>query len=228
MVEVLLVIIAVGVAVFVWHVVAARRRHAELTDQRQQQLSDLRSEHEKRVGRLRRKFDGVEARGHLDFAADLLPALDALGQALDQSHRVDDVAALREGLQMVDRELVAVLKKHGIEVVCPDAGDSFDPNVHEAVTIEETDAFDDGCVAECFRPGYVHDERVLRAASVAVTRQACAPDQADGDQAGEDQANEDQADDVEPGEVSADAVDNDVEDVEDGEASPEAGSSSRL
>lgn len=223
MFEVLLAIIAIGIAGFAWYAVTARRRQTDLQAQSQQKLGQLRSEHEKRVERMRRKFSDVEARGHLDFAADLLPALDALGQALAESGESADIDALREGLEMVDRELVSVLRKHGIEVVSPCPGDAFDPNVHEAVTIVESEDFEAGSVAECFRPGYVHEDRVLRAAAVAVTKQAVTKQAAVTSQDADYPEHAGQADDREPDEVSPEAVDD-----EELEGSPETGSSSRL
>ena len=194
MVEALIVVIAAIAAGFVWYYRTTRRQVDDLQAQSRQKLTDVRSDHQKRVDRLQRKFSSYRERGHLDFAADLLPALDALGHALEQSDGDADVSSLREGLEMVDRELVATLSRHGIHKCCPAPGDAFDPNVHEAVAVAEADEIDPGRVVECFRPGYRHEERVLRAAAVSVagdqaeasSPEEVSPDSVDGDSPGPD------------------------------------------
>jgi molecular chaperone GrpE len=172
LVEALLILIVVCIAAIVWYSVSSRRRIARLEQESQERLGEMRSEHDKRVDRLHRKFDAVSERGHLDFAADLLPALDALGHALKEAQKSDELGGVREGLEMVDRELDTILSKHGIEKCSPEPGDAFDAKVHEAVAIVDSDELEPNCVAECFRPGYVHDERVLRSAAVSVTAKA--------------------------------------------------------
>jgi molecular chaperone GrpE len=169
LVEALLITIVVCIAGVVWYTVTTRARIARLAAESRERLSQEQAKHEKHVDRLARKFDVVSERGHLDFAADLLPTIDALGHALQECQQSDQFSGVREGLEMVDRELEAVLSKHGIETCSPMPGDTFDAGVHEAVAIVDNDVLPPNSVAECFRPGYVHDERVLRSAAVAVT-----------------------------------------------------------
>ncbi len=181
----LVIVLALALIAALWMAISTRRHATRLQAESHQQLTEAHAEHEKRVGRLQRKIEGWRERGHLDFAADLLPALDALGHALDQAHKQPQMDALREGLKLVDRELSAVLAKHGIEKCCPQPGEAFDPAVHEAVAVEGRDGVEPGAVVECLRPGYVHDQRVLRPASVAVApRSLPAATDAPPDQAG--------------------------------------------
>jgi molecular chaperone GrpE len=206
--EVFVIILTVAAVTLGWLAYQGRRRAARLRELSRSELARISGEHEKRVARLQRKVDAANSLGHLDFAGDLLPVLDALGIALEESRRSegdgakDRVEALRDGLELVARELDAVLERHGIRRCLPEAGAPFDPNRHEAVAVVDADGeseggesegdesegdesegdeseggnkamprIEPGHVVECFRPGYVHGERVLRPAAVSVAAQ---------------------------------------------------------
>lgn|GEM_PF-1186785 len=189
MFETLFFIILLAAGVLGWLAYQGRRHAAHLRALSRQQLDALSGEHDKYVGRLQRKLVDANALGHLDFAADLLPVLDALDLAAAAEaeagagpgeNSVD--AALRDGLKLVRQEFDTVLKQHGIARCAPAAGAPFDPHLHEAVAVvppapaqgsnEDAPGILPGHIVECFRPGYIHHERVLRAASVSVAAPA--------------------------------------------------------
>jgi molecular chaperone GrpE len=103
---------------------------------------------------------------------DLLPALDSLEKALPsqatQANKSGDVKdAYFEGMIMVKRQLLEILKRHGLEKVQA-AGAEFDPNIHQAIQrIESKEATKD-MVKDEFALGYTLHGRLLRPAMVSV------------------------------------------------------------
>lgn len=112
-----------------------------------------------------------EARGIARFVRDLLPVVDNLERALAASREAaaPEAAALRQGVELTLRQLLDVLKNHGIEPVAA-AGEPFDPRVHEALDEVETDAVPAGHVAVELARGFRQGERLIRPALVRVAR----------------------------------------------------------
>ena len=100
--------------------------------------------------------------------SELLPVLDAIGQARDHGE-------LSGGFKSVADSLQAAVGKLGL-VSYGQRGDAFDPKIHEALThTYSPDVTEDTCV-EIFQPGYKVGERILRPARVAVAAPATGPD----------------------------------------------------
>jgi molecular chaperone GrpE len=97
-------------------------------------------------------------RGASEIVERLLPVLDACDGALTHGH--DDVKPIYD-------VLMDVLEKEGLQLLYP-AGESFDPNVHEAVLHEPGEPGETPIVTEVLRSGYIWKGRVLRAAMVKV------------------------------------------------------------
>ena len=96
-----------------------------------------------------------------DTVAELLPIIDNLERAANY----DDGEKVKEGLGMTLKAVSAVLSSMGIESVGA-AGESFDPNLHNAVMHIEDDAFGEGEIVEVFEKGYKKNKRVIRFAMV--------------------------------------------------------------
>jgi len=76
---------------------------------------------------------------------------------------------LVEGVELIERELLKVLEKHGVKKFDP-KGVKFDPNLHQAI-FEVPDAnVASGSIAQVIQPGYMIGERVLRPAMVGVSK----------------------------------------------------------
>jgi molecular chaperone GrpE len=74
-----------------------------------------------------------------------------------------------DGLRSVLEQMEAILARQGVERVGT-AGDRFDPELHEAISVQESDEVPDRTVLGVTRSGYRHGERVLRPAQVVVSR----------------------------------------------------------
>lgn len=104
------------------------------------------------------------------FAADLIAVADTLGRALAAAPRDDVDEGFRNlltGVELTERALLEAFARHGLKRIGA-KGDQFDPNLHQAVAQTPSDQ-PAGKIAEVMQPGYVLNDRTLRAAIVAVS-----------------------------------------------------------
>ena len=101
------------------------------------------------------------------LARDLLEALDNFERALDAA-RAAGASSIVEGLDIVRRQLLAALAKHGIEPIAA-LGTVFDPNQHEAVMQQHSAEHPEGIVLSELGKGYRLRDRILRPSKVAVS-----------------------------------------------------------
>ncbi len=146
---------------------ATRRLERQMADEREQAHEALR-ESSARVKRIERESSREIDRAEHRLLYDLLPLVDALDAAGASDASDDSADAIRDGLAMVRKQLETMLEKHEIQRIAPAPGDAFDPAVHEAVEMRETDEIREGAVAACHRAGFVQGDDLLRAAMVAV------------------------------------------------------------
>ena len=128
---------------------------------------------------LRRRTDrevaDARAYGVSSLARDIAGVADNMRRALaafGESAAVIEgpVKALVEGVELIERELLKVLEKHGVKKFDPQQGVKFDPNLHQAI-FEVPDAnVASGSIAQVIQPGYMIGERVLRPAMVGVSK----------------------------------------------------------
>ncbi len=122
----------------------------------------------KRADRDRREAENY---GGSKLARDMLPVFDNLKRAVDviTDEQREAQAALIEGIELTMRELLSVFGRHGIEVISPEIGDEFDPNMHEAMfeaAVPETKA---GDIIQVMNVGFMIHDRLLRPAQVGVS-----------------------------------------------------------
>lgn len=101
---------------------------------------------------------------------DLLHPLDNLEQALSFSDQMsEETKNWAMGFQMILSQFKEVLKNSDIHSF-ESLGKNFDPNLHEAVEVLETEEHPDGIILQEFTKGYKSEARVIRAARVKVAR----------------------------------------------------------
>ena len=122
----------------------------------------------KRADRDRRE---AEAYGATRLARDLLPIYDNLKRALDAAD--DNVrehsAAMLEGVELTQRELLNIFHKHKIERIAPEPGDAFDPQLHQAMFEAPVPDVPKGHIIQVMTEGFLLHERLLRPAQVGVS-----------------------------------------------------------
>lgn len=109
------------------------------------------------------RLDSYEE-GKRDTVKELLPALDNLDRALDAIPAENE--SLREGIAMVQRQMLDSLKKLGLEEI--ENNCKFDPTKHEAVMREKVDGMESGEIVVVFQKGYRMGDRVIRHCMVKV------------------------------------------------------------
>jgi molecular chaperone GrpE len=114
--------------------------------------------------RAERDMERARRYQHEALMRDLLPVIDGLEQGLDNAGEDD---ASREGLELTHRLLLKTLQDHGLEVLDP-VGERFDPQWHEAMSMQPSEDADPDTVVMVLQKGYRLDDRLLRAARVIV------------------------------------------------------------
>ena len=110
--------------------------------------------------------------GAADVVRSLLGVLDHLDLALGQDAAQITVEQLVGGVKMVHDDLVKALASHGVKRIQPAEGDEFDPNRHEAMLHQPSDAVEPNHIVSVLQPGYAIGDFVLRPAKVAVAAPA--------------------------------------------------------
>jgi molecular chaperone GrpE len=119
-----------------------------------------------------RKRNAREQQEYRDYAvADALKTFLPILDSLDRAAKSDatDVDQLRSGVELIDRQFHDALSKLGVQPIQAE-GETFDPNFHQAIQMEETDAAPDNTVLGELQRGYKIKDRLLRPAMVRVAR----------------------------------------------------------
>jgi molecular chaperone GrpE len=114
----------------------------------------------------------ASAQGAPDQAVGVrgLPPEGGVPPASAQGARDQAAQSLQTGIHMIHQQLRNALKETGLEEVNA-LGQPFDPNLHEAVSQQETGDAPEGQVVQQLRKGYRLRERLLRPATVIVAKQ---------------------------------------------------------
>ncbi|MEK6793686.1 MAG: nucleotide exchange factor GrpE [Spirochaetota bacterium] len=96
----------------------------------------------------------------LDFLDDFERALKA---------DMKDVKHFHDGVSMIHKRLIGFLEGHGVKEIDP-INAEFDPNVHEAISLEEADSYDREKVIEVYQKGYKMYDDVIRTSKVRIGR----------------------------------------------------------
>ncbi|HTI69058.1 MAG TPA: nucleotide exchange factor GrpE [Candidatus Limnocylindria bacterium] len=124
--------------------------------------------------RAARDRDEARRSGLESVITRLLPALDNFEMALVATNQAGvSLDTVRTGVTMIQSQLKAAIAEFGVEEVNA-LGQTFDPAVHEAVSQQETAEVQEGQVVQQLRKGYRLRDRLLRPASVVVSRKPSA------------------------------------------------------
>lgn len=104
------------------------------------------------------------------FAKDLLVVLDSLELGIQAAAGdAPEVVKHREGSELTLKQFLSVLEKYNVRPV-EALGQKFDPNLHQAMTLEPTDEVEPNTVTKVFQKGYTLNERLLRPAMVVIAQ----------------------------------------------------------
>jgi molecular chaperone GrpE len=132
------------------------------------QLLRRQAEFENYRRRVDRERAETYARSRAEVVLELLPVIDNFERALASlEHSGNDATSLHQGIELIHRQLNDALAKFGLEPV-ESVGQTFDPNLHEAVSAEPSAEHEENTVIAEFERGYKLGEKLLRPAKVKV------------------------------------------------------------
>jgi len=120
--------------------------------------------------RAERDVEQAHRYGQGKLVAALIPVLDSLDQAIGLSGEHKD-KAMTEGLELTRKLFIDALHQHQVEAIDP-MGLAFNPQEHEAMSIQETNEVAPNTVVAVFQKGYKLSDRVIRPARVIVSKAA--------------------------------------------------------
>lgn len=153
----------------------APQREATVINNLRNRLARMASETQMYRRRIEGEAEQARLLGHEDVFRALLPALDALDEAILAGGTSRDYDRLYRGLNMVVDRIFQDLRGLGLQVLDP-LGQPFDPAQHEALKRVHTGEIAPGTVAQVLRRGYFRDGQLLRPAMVVVEAEKGAAD----------------------------------------------------
>tara|TARA_B100000929_G_scaffold104563_1_gene82706 strand:+ start:1357 stop:1965 length:609 start_codon:yes stop_codon:yes gene_type:complete len=103
------------------------------------------------------------------FTNELLPIMDSLELGLSVSVKAKNLDDLCKGMELTLEMFNTVMEKFGITMIEP-KGEKFNPELHDAVSMQETDDSNSGIIIEVMQKGYTLNGRLIRPAMVVVAK----------------------------------------------------------
>ncbi len=121
-------------------------------------------------GRLERDVMNAHKFGSEKLLKDLLPVADSLIRGLENSKEQTDVdsQSIINGIELTLDMLHKVLSQNGVERIAPEVGESFNPELHEAMSMQKVPEAANNTILQVLQQGYSLNGRVIRAAMVIV------------------------------------------------------------
>lgn len=111
----------------------------------------------------------VKVRLREDILRSFLPILDHLDRTLQAVKQGGSLETLTQGVELIDKDVKKIFEEHGLKAI-PAQGETFDPALHQAVMMQETNEVPDQTIMAELQKGYQLEDRVLRPSMVQVAR----------------------------------------------------------
>lgn len=143
------------------------KAQAEIADLKNQLLYKVAEFDNYRKRTLKEKAELILNGGEKTVQA-ILPVIDDMERAIENGEKTEDIAVLREGMELIYQKFMKVLEGIGVKKIETTDAD-FDTDMHEAVAMVPGMGDDKkGKVIDCLQTGYMLNEKVIRHAKVAV------------------------------------------------------------
>ena len=134
-------------------------------EEKTNQMLRLAAEYDNFRKRSQREKDAIYGETKANFMAELLAVADNFERALaNENGSAED---LRKGFEMIAKQFDDILAKNGAEKF-GEKGETFDPNIHNAVMHVEDETLGENVIADVFNKGYRLGDRIIRHAVVRV------------------------------------------------------------
>jgi molecular chaperone GrpE len=139
-----------------------KRKQAEFENFRKRALRDIEEN---------KKYANAE------MVLDVITIMDNFDRAVEAAAAAKDFDGLLEGIIMIERQFRDMLeKKYGVQKI-EAVGKEFDPNLHDAIMMEESSEYEEDTVVEDFQKGYIMYDRLIRPSKVKVAKAGSSADQ---------------------------------------------------
>jgi molecular chaperone GrpE len=135
-----------------------------------QRLARAQADYQNSRRRLEAEMDQRLQYANSSLIKALLPVIDSFERALSVDPAKADAGSILKGMQIVHDQLLKVLRDQRVEVIAPEPGTPFDPEMHEALMQQPDEQYDEPTVTQLLQKGYALQERTLRPAQVAVSK----------------------------------------------------------
>ena len=161
---------------------------ADVVDTRDERIAELEAQLQEAaqrerdsVMRARAEADNIRRRAEQDvekahkfalekFSNELLPVIDNLERALDLADKSNpELTSMIEGIELTLKSMLDVVRKFGVEQV-GEVNVPFNPEVHQAMTLMESEQHEPNHVMMVMQKGYTLNGRLIRPAMVAVSK----------------------------------------------------------
>ncbi|MFL7891167.1 MAG: nucleotide exchange factor GrpE [Anaerolineales bacterium] len=126
------------------------------------EFANYKKRKEKESQLLQNNISGNIIRKYLDIVDDL-------ERALQNQPEEGEGASWAKGIELIYRKFLSALEAEGV-VPMKVKGQQFDPNLHEAISLEPNEEYESGQIIEVLRNGYLIGDRVIRPASVRIAQ----------------------------------------------------------
>jgi len=109
--------------------------------------------------------------GNQKLIEELLPVIDNFTMGMMAAEAESD-SMVYMGMKMVQAQLEGFLSSQGVTEAETVVGSDFDPNIHDAMSQEESEKFEEGKIIRVMRKGYLLGDRLIRPANVVVSKKA--------------------------------------------------------
>ncbi len=103
------------------------------------------------------------------LAGKILPAIDDLDRAVENVPQSVAEDNWFEGIQLVQKKMITILENFDVKPI-EAVGEPFDPNMHEAITMEPSDEYDSEVVIREMQKGYMIGDQVIRPSLVVISQ----------------------------------------------------------
>jgi molecular chaperone GrpE len=133
---------------------AALRAQAEMENLRKRTTRDVESAHKYALEK---------------FVHELLPIMDSLSLGMSAAENAENTDELREGMDLTLKMFNGAMEKFGVKTIDPE-GEKFNPEQHEAISMQEIEGSESGTVTTVMQKGYELNGRLVRPAMVVVAK----------------------------------------------------------
>jgi molecular chaperone GrpE len=142
-----------------------KQKNEELTDK----FTRLVAEFDNYKKRTDKEYISLIQNANEKLIIELLPVIDDFERSLDHLNEKNDFKSMREGFQLIHKNLMTLLEKQGLKSM-QSVGEEFDPDKHDALLQVDNKNVKSNHIVDEHLKGYLFKDKVIRHAQVIVSK----------------------------------------------------------